>query len=307
MRASIFAIGALCMLGRQGPVPKTTVTDSVKQNPTDNRSKALPPAPVVSSVKTNENQTSENAPKATNSPQTISVTEIPPVSVTASWRDDISLFFDLILVIVTATQAYLLWRTLRFVKIQSVIMRRQTRHIARQALSMRRQTTLLRNSVVQARKGAKAAFLNARAVIDSERPWIDIVLGPAEPDSGSGLFQCSVKITNHGRTVAHIETVHIGIESITGQFPVGPLAGTTKRYYTLLGSGQTETVGGFDADSLPNGTEIVEGTLRGFLQIIVKYRDVLKGTIIHETSVVYIFQGSLEDPPERISVLNGYS
>jgi hypothetical protein len=155
-------------------------------------------------------------------------------------------------------------------------------------------------------------MLNAKAVIDSERPWIEIELAAPEPDqlgeSGSGLFECSILIKNHGRTVALIESVYVGIDSLDSQFPTGrSLDGTTRNFYSLLGGGQKETVGGFDADSLPDAQNILDGVKRGFLQIIVKYRDVLKGTIVHETSVVYVFQNSLEDPPERVSVLNVYS
>ena len=241
-----------------------------------------------------------------NNEQSVKVRELPPVSASISrdWVDRIALFCTLGLVIVGAVGVVAAFKTLKGIETQ-------TGHIARQAQSMRYQTTHLKNSVKAARDGVDAALMKARAVIDSERPWIEIELGPPEPgpfdEDGSGLFVCTIHIKNHGRTVALIESALIGIESLNTQFPTEPLNSTTKNFYSLLGSGQREIVGGFDADSLPDAQSILDGTKRGFLQIIVKYRDVLKATVVHETSVVYVFQKSLEDEPERISILNVYS
>ena len=49
------------------------------------------------------------------------------------------------------------------------------------------------------------------------------------------------------------------------------------------------------------------GTHRGILRIIVKYRDVVNASILHETSVFYVFQNSLEDEPEKVSYESVYT
>jgi hypothetical protein len=51
----------------------------------------------------------------------------------------------------------------------------------------------------------------------------------------------------------------------------------------------------------------MNGAKRGILRIIVKYRDVVDASILHETSVLYVFQNSLEDEPERVSSLSVYT
>jgi hypothetical protein len=282
-------------------VPQTaTATPQVHVD--TKKSSAMPSREAPASLQKPANP---NSDQDQNKEQSIKVHELPSVSVARDRFDWIVLFSTLALVIIGAIGVIAAFRTLEGLKTQ-------TGHIARQALSMRRQTTHLKNSVIAAKDGVEAALLNARAVIDSERPWIEIELGPIESEplgkTESTLFNCSIRIKNHGRTVALIESVHIGFDSLNTQFPVGqPLDGVTRNFYSLLGSGQTVAVGSFDADSLPDWHSILNGTKRGFLQVIVKYRDVLKGIVIHETSVVYIFQNSLEDPPERVSVLNVYS
>jgi hypothetical protein len=76
----------------------------------------------------------------------------------------------------------------------------------------------------------------------------------------------------------------------------------------LLGSGQQETVGRFDADlDLPDGASIVNGAKKGILRIIVKYRDVVDASILHETSVLYVFHNSLEAEPEKVSYESVYT
>ena len=273
------------------------VTPKPKVNPA-----TTPPA--VNSVLPESHDNPCKTDQSENKEQAIKVRELPAVSVSRDWVDRIALFCTLALVIVGAVGVIAAFKTLKGIETQ-------TGHIALQAQSMRYQTTHLKNSVIAAREGVEAALMNARAVIDSERPWIEIELGPPEPgpfdENDSGLFVCTIQIKNHGRTVALIESVLVGIDSLDAQFPTEPLNSTTKNFYSLLGSGQKEIVGGFDADSLPDAQNILDGTKRGFLRIIVKYRDVLKATVAHETSVAYVFQRSLEDEPERISILNVYS
>jgi hypothetical protein len=163
-----------------------------------------------------------------------------------------------------------------------------------------------------AKDAANAARASADALLNSERAWIEISLAPPEIDpwdteedqenENNVFFVCSVKIKNHGRTLARIESVQIGTDTVDGPVPERPSNSTTVNLHSLLGSGQTEKVGAFSAESaFSDGISVVNGTHRGILRIVVKYRDVVEASILHETSVFYVFQNSLEDEPDRIS------
>jgi hypothetical protein len=165
-----------------------------------------------------------------------------------------------------------------------------------------------------AQDAANAAKASADAVLNSERAWIEISLGPPiidpldDEEVVHDLFACSIQIKNHGRTIARIESVQIGADTVEGPLPPEPLNFTTSNLHSLLGSGQKETVRIFDAESaFPDGVSIVKGTKRGILRIIVKYRDVVNASILHETSVLYVFQNSLEDEPEKVSYHSVYT
>ena len=169
-----------------------------------------------------------------------------------------------------------------------------------------------------AQDAANAAKASADAVLNSERAWIEISLGPLEKapwdteedeeNKNNVFFVCSIQIKNHGRTIARIESVQIGADTVDGPLPPEPLNFTTRNHHSLLGSGQKETVGAFDAESaFADGVSIVKGTKRGILRIIVKYRDVVNASILHETSVLYVFQNSLEDEPEKVSYHSVYT
>jgi len=162
-----------------------------------------------------------------------------------------------------------------------------------------------------ARDAATAAKASADALLNSERAWIEISLGPPEKDpwdteedkenENNVFFACSIHIKNHGRTLARVESVQIATDTTDRPLPEKPWNGTTLNLNSLLGSGQQETVGAFDADrDLADGKSVVNGTKRGILRVIVKYRDVVDASILHETSVLYVFQNSLEDEPDKV-------
>jgi hypothetical protein len=93
---------------------------------------------------------------------------------------------------------------------------------------------------------------------------------------------------------------------VSGSLPEEPWNCTTTYLRSMLGSGQKETVRGFSADSaFSDAQSILDRTKRGILRIKVKYRDVLETP--HETSAVWLFQGSLEDEPEKVSSLSVYT
>jgi hypothetical protein len=114
--------------------------------------------------------------------------------------------------------------------------------------------------------------------------------------TSSDVFECSIQIENHGRTIARIESVQIGADTVNEPLPQEPVNFTKTNLHTVLGSGQKETIGGFTADSFLEWQSILDGTKRGILRITVKYRDVVETSTLHETFSVYVFQNSLEDP-----------
>jgi hypothetical protein len=61
------------------------------------------------------------------------------------------------------------------------------------------------------------------------------------------------------------------------------------------------------ANNFVEWKSILDGTKRGVLRITVKYRDVVETSALHEATAVYVFQNSLDDPPERVSSLSVYT
>jgi hypothetical protein len=164
-----------------------------------------------------------------------------------------------------------------------------------------------------AKSNAEAARLNAQAVLNSERAWVEIKLGPPLPpdyrdqERSADVFECSIQIENHGRTIAHVESLQIGADCVNEPLPQEPLNFTKTNLHTVLGSGQKETIGGFTAHAFLEWRAILDGKKRGILRITVKYRDVVETFTLRETTAVYVFQNSLEDEPERVSSLYVYT
>jgi hypothetical protein len=182
------------------------------------------------------------------------------------------------------------------------------RAIQRQGLIMIQQTRILQRQTSATEKAANAARDSAQAVLNSERAWIEIKLGPPSkdfPTDNDSVFECSIQIENHDRTVARIESVQIGADCVDGPLSQEPLNYRMQNFHTLLGSGQSDTAAGFDANDFLDWKSILNGTKRGILRIIVKYRDVVEPSTLHETAAVYVFQGRLEEP-ERVSSLSVY-
>jgi hypothetical protein len=118
------------------------------------------------------------------------------------------------------------------------------------------QMAIMQSQADAAKTNAEAARLTAQAVLNSERAWVEIKLGPPLPpdyrdedQNSTGLFECSIQIENHGRTIAHIECVQVGADCVSESLPEEPWNCTTTYLRSMLGSGQKETVRGFSADS----------------------------------------------------------
>jgi hypothetical protein len=193
--------------------------------------------------------------------------------------------------------------------------KRQGRERIEQQKESAAQMAVMQVQADAAKANAVAAKLSAQAVLNSERAWVEIILGsPTQSDyeddhrsASSGLFECSIQIENKGKTIAHVESVMVGADTTDGVIPPEPLNFYTKSFRSLLGSGQRQTVSKFDAGlEFDDGQNIVNGMSVGVLRIIVKYRDIVDSSVLHQTSVVYIFTNSLEDDPERIATLSDY-
>lgn len=171
----------------------------------------------------------------------------------------------------------------------------------------------LRQAITQFEKEVNRLTTENARILNTERAWIEVELGsPLPPDyrdqgESADVFECSIQIENHGRTIAHVENIQIGADCVSGPFPHEPLNFTTRNLHSILGSGQKETVGGFTANAFLEWRAILDGTKRGVLRITVKYRDVVESSNLHETSAVYVFQNSVEDPPEKELSLSVYT
>lgn len=74
----------------------------------------------------------------------------------------------------------------------------------------RKQTALMTGALAAAQSSAEAAKLNAQAIINSERPWLLIVIKPVMGPMGG----FNVHVRNRGRTPAMITAAHIGCEAV---------------------------------------------------------------------------------------------
>lgn len=158
---------------------------------------------------------------------------------------------------------------------------------------------------------AKAALLNAQAVINSERPWIEIDLGEPEPEesdeNGDSYSQhstprYSIQIENRGRTVAHIESCQIGSKSFGGEISFEEVSYRPLRVFSLLGSNQRRSVGNitfWDEFSRDDWAAIRDGIKSAVVRIIVKYRDAIDVSKARETSVVFTWDIRNEQPERK--------
>ena len=132
------------------------------------------------------------------------------------------------------------------------------------------QLAIMQSQADAAKANAEAARLNAQSVLNSERAWIEISLeAPPHANVVYVFFTCSIQIKNHGRTLARIETVQVGVDTVDGPVPERPSNSLTTNLHSLLGSGQTEMVGVFKADhsfSPPDAASILHGEKEGFCE-----------------------------------------
>jgi hypothetical protein len=157
-----------------------------------------------------------------------------------------------------------------------------------QAQSLRYQTTHLKNS-------AKAALLNAKAVINAERPWIFVSVERMAHDRD--YFMPHVE--NKGRTPALILEGSIGfavVKSFNELPSSAPYSNDTLVSDRMLLPGETALLFGFDRMSLRTrfGSSFPTQERDGMILVIGKiiYRDLLNNDTkaVHETRWIYWFR-----------------
>jgi hypothetical protein len=242
----------------------------------------------------NSNRDLKQSSNDTNSSTSVSIRELPQVSVTKDWTDRAYWLFSGFLVLVGALQVGLLWKTLGAIRRQAVIMEEQSTSIQAQATTMQQQSAILEKSVRAAESNANAAQANAEAAkagaetakenieiqVNKERARISIQVDDAfKIQTGPLLNEVAYKILIHGTSPAFIiESIATAVVGDSTDIPAGSLEvpmllppvvnptteGTSKTAF-VFPSAQMEKV---DVDSI--------NAKRKFVHFYgkVKYRDV---------------------------------
>jgi hypothetical protein len=159
-------------------------------------------------------------------------------------------------------------------------------------------------------KQTEVALLSSQAVINSERAWVEISLGPRwstkEPETKlCDSMKHSVLITNHGRTVARVESYSISCDAVEGSFSMDKLHHQTRNFNVLLGAGESANLAILDINDLPDWDSIENQSKTGTYHILVRYRDVLDRRQKHETSGIFVYNTRSENL-DRLSLYNLY-
>jgi len=167
-----------------------------------------------------------------------------------------------------------------------------------------------RRSADAASEAAKAALLNAQAVINSERAWID---GEIIHRQQVGINCSALNVSNHGKTPAKL----LAYEIRWGYLPEGvPFSSqpldrkTTETVNRLIGSNDPYRVGDwFRIDKMFEESPCTSDMDTGVLCITISYEDVIANQgkrELHKTTFVY-YRRPLLDSLERQSEYDDYS
>jgi hypothetical protein len=164
-------------------------------------------------------------------------------------------------------------------------------------------------SAAAAKEAAKAALLNAQAVINSERAWIEAEL---IQKTTIGVTRYDLEITNHGKTPARLShyEINYGFPKDDGTWSLETLdRKDTRNLRFFLGSDKTIKVRDFNMEDMFASLRNPPPNI-GFLCFTINYADVVsvetKDREGHKTSFVYqynVLLGSLE----RISIFTQYT
>lgn len=176
---------------------------------------------------------------------------------------------------------------------------------------IRKQTNAQMIAAKAAKKSADAAWLNAQAVINIERALVDVELGKPTHDidestgETTAFFRCGFKITNYGRTVAHIISFGIGTGCFPGycRFRIEDFeTSQTRTEHNLLAAGASVTLFDLDVGHLfPDWSSIQDETKTGMLRLEVRYEDVIRMQTDksphnpHRTSAIFYYAPVFEE------------
>lgn len=152
---------------------------------------------------------------------------------------------------------------------------------------------------VASRKAAEAALLNARALVNSERAWIDVDFMPIRP----AATQYHMLVVNHGRSPAFVTGLVLGRAYWTdgiGDIPVGFTGNVTPEKLSLYSiippNREPVHIMNFDVAQYSSGEDGRSVTYHG--QIM--YKDIFKQE--HRTEIVYLLH-----PPSGMECLSIYT
>jgi hypothetical protein len=242
----VFALAVLLTIMQTSPPVPRKAADNSAQTTAEVRTKSQPgqaySAPAPTSAKADGNRpakSNSDEQHAEDTQHTVGISKLPPVSVMKDWADWGIWVFSALLVVVGGLQVWLLWGTLGAIR--------------RQAEQMERQTERLSESISVARDGAKAALLNAQAVINSERPWMLIELTPIPGVPWTGFI--NFRAWNRGRTPAEITDYQSDFffHGIDEDFAPEPTFRPLERLYReYISPGNSLSIYGFDLNgSMP--------------------------------------------------------
>jgi len=283
---TIFAALTICLVSTPRPSPANQKTaDNTQQNAQPNKHVAKPspsPTPSTSEDATQNTANQKSADIATNpNVHAIRIVSYPPRSA----GETVALLCTILLTVAGVIGIIVAICTLR----------------------------TLEKQAEAAKISADAAKLNAQAVINSERAWIEIDLGapePEEPDENGDddYSRYSIQVENRGRTVAHIKDCLIGSRAFGGEIRFEEVGYRSLRVFSLLGSNQRRsagTVSFWDEFSRDDWAAIQSETKSAVVRITVKYRDAVNASESRETSVVFTWNARNERP-ERMPAFDEY-
>lgn len=168
--------------------------------------------------------------------------------------------------------------------------------VAAQARESAKATEAMRDSIPLQQQAVNAALLNAQAVINAERPWLLVHIGPNNGPMGG----FTIHAKNKGRTPAMITAVHMGCVAVEGisALPKEPPYGPGKLVQDrILVADDAAWVIWFDRKMLKNlladdFDKALARELQVFVFVTVLYRDLLNpsATPPHETRWVCLFE-----------------
>ena len=261
----ILALAVLLAAVQAGPpIPRKASNANAGSNKTVqyDPSNQKTPSSTASPVTSNENQNTTKSPTDANTQETIVIRELAPVPPAgADWWFRTYVIFTGALVAIGAAGIFYAIKTLNAIKRQARANEDQLMEIQQSAEKTDRMISIAaqqaensRIATEAAKRSADAALLNAKAVINAERPWI--VISASWVKELPHGFRISIK--NLGRTPAYIlscSSEHPVLKKEEGlqPKPVYPKDAETKLspFSTLIMPDREETLADHALDDIP--------------------------------------------------------